>query len=444
VVAIHRFAEVIADSGVSNALIQRRDATREELSSVYFLGILIGFAVAGLVLASGPMVAAHYGEPELSGLIAVVAVFFITACLGQQFAFLLQRDLRLRDLFLVELAAQGGGAATAIAMGVNGFGAYALAWGTVATAVIKSLCLLTIGMVAYRPTPRLRWREVRPFLAFGFFQMAESIADNLLRSIDRLIIPSLPRHGMGNLGIYQNAGVFGQRYHMSLRNLVVQVAYPVFSHLQHDPAAQRRAYATTVALVALVSFPALTGLAVLAEPAVLVMLGERWTEAIPLVPIMAGLAAVLCLNVPMGPLLLSRNRPGLKFAYTAAVIGPLAGALWWAGDRDLPTIAIAATTAIATVLLPLEFVLRWWLIRMAPGPWFRAIAVPAGMSAIMGAALVGLEAWLPAHPLARLLVGTGAGIAVYVVCLRVFWWRQAKTLWRAWRGRELANEATDA
>jgi len=123
VVAIHRFAEVIADSGVSNALIQRRDATREELSSVYFLGILIGFAVAGLVLASGPMVAAHYGEPELSGLIAVVAVFFITACLGQQFAFLLQRDLRLRDLFLVELAAQGGGAATAIAMGVNGFGA---------------------------------------------------------------------------------------------------------------------------------------------------------------------------------------------------------------------------------------------------------------------------------------------------------------------------------
>ena len=130
-------ADAFTDMGVSSAIIHRRDATRRQLSSLYWLNIVLGVVVFLLVAGLSPMIAKFFNEPEVARLLTLAAIVFLIAPLGQQFRVLLEKELQFNRLARIDMIGAAGGAGTAITTALLGYGVYSLIWGALAGHVIR-------------------------------------------------------------------------------------------------------------------------------------------------------------------------------------------------------------------------------------------------------------------------------------------------------------------
>jgi len=99
------FAELFAQMGLSEAIIQRPNPTDIELSSLYWLNIALGGLLYVVLLLITPAVAALYSTPELNQLLPWVALAFLISPWGVQFKALLQKQLQFKPLAIIEIFA---------------------------------------------------------------------------------------------------------------------------------------------------------------------------------------------------------------------------------------------------------------------------------------------------------------------------------------------------
>ena len=169
----------------------------------------------------------------------------------------------------------------------------------------------------------------------------------------------------------------------------------------------------------LVGLPAYAGLAVVAPVLVPVLLGEKWTGIVPLLPILAGAMAMLTLQILFSPATNARGFPGIALRVTmlGAVVMPgafLIGSQWgvtgfawgWVGGMAVLT---AATIQLSRGVLGLEL-----------GGLVRAILPPLAAALVMaGGVALALRALPPVMPLAALGAAVLLGVALYLGALQL-------------------------
>src|SRR5262245_27844355 len=121
-----------ADAGLATAIVARK-TTREALSSLYWMNLLVGAAVAAVVVALAGPIAAFYDEPRLEGIVRTVALIFVISPIGQQFGWLLEKELRFRTFGIVQIFAAVVGTSVTIVGAALGAGVYALVVGMLVT-----------------------------------------------------------------------------------------------------------------------------------------------------------------------------------------------------------------------------------------------------------------------------------------------------------------------
>jgi O-antigen/teichoic acid export membrane protein len=352
----------LAGAGLGNAIIVR-DASRDELSSLYWLTLSIGAILFVLVWTLAPLVAEFYREPRVTGVVRWASISLLLAPVGQQFLSLLQRDLEFRSLTRIQIVSAVAGSGAAILYALFGGGAYALVAGALTTQAVSAVQLAAAGRGQWRPGLRLRWSDVSRFLDFGLFQMGERLVNYAGTNVDYVIIGRLA--GPAQLGIYSVAFQLISKPLVYVNPMLNRVAFPVFAKRKSDNGALRRGYLYVVRTIALVTLPPLFGLAVVAPEFVAVVLGERWTGSTPIIQILSLVGALKCLTNPIGSLLLAKNRPGIGFTgnvlILVAMIGTLsivardgAEAVAW-GVLGVVAISSSAWVVIACRLIHLRF-----------------------------------------------------------------------------------------
>src|SRR5262249_58597916 len=103
-----------------------------------------------------------------------------------------------------------------------------------------------------------------------------------------------------------------------LTSSVNQVAYPVFSRLQAHPEQLRDWYLRLTVMLGAFGVPALVGLALVADDAFLIVLGEKWLPAVPYFRLLSLAGVVKIYSYSLPPLLNALGRPDLNFRYTLA------------------------------------------------------------------------------------------------------------------------------
>jgi Polysaccharide biosynthesis protein len=120
------FAEICLDFGMSKAIIHRQDTSREQLSSLYWVNVFVGWVLFAASFAATPLVVIMFREPRLYHLVPLGSALFLIGPIGAQFALLLQKELRFRSLAVVEIVGSFVGALAAIGAAIAGLGVYAL------------------------------------------------------------------------------------------------------------------------------------------------------------------------------------------------------------------------------------------------------------------------------------------------------------------------------
>ncbi len=92
------FITVVADLGLGSAVIRDQNVTHEQLSTLFFLNIIVGFILLGVTFFSSDIIAHFFKSSELSIYLKVISISFIIISLGQIFRTVLTKYMNFKAL----------------------------------------------------------------------------------------------------------------------------------------------------------------------------------------------------------------------------------------------------------------------------------------------------------------------------------------------------------
>lgn len=370
-----QFTQRYADLGISSAIVQRRDLTTGQLSSLYWLNVLVSIGLWGLLFFSAPLIAQWYDNPELSPLLRISGVSLVIQGLGQQYRFLLQKELQFKLLSIIDAFARAGGVFAAIITALLGYGAYAIAWSLIVTACISSSGFLIRGIHLHRPQPTLDFSGTRPVFAFGFFRLLDQTLNYLNSQTDALLIGKIL--GVSPLGYYNLAKQPSGAPATAIEAVITKVSFPIMAKVQHNPRALRRIYCQTLNNIASLTFPFYALLCVYAETVVMLIFGEQWLPSVPVLQILCIFFAIRSTGSPIGTLLLARGRAKLSFQWnlTLSLIVPLV--IFISCRFGLKAAASSLAVLQATLVIPSWHCLAYPLCGVKFWEYHKNIVIPA-------------------------------------------------------------------
>lgn len=293
----------IRSFGIASYLVQEVDLTHDRIRTAFGCLLATSWTLALVALAASFPAGEFYEDPGVAAVMKVLALNFVLAPFGGVAMALLLRDMRFGARAILEVSSALALAVTSIALALRGFGYMSLAWG--------SLAGIVVGIIvanAYRPAG-LPWlpslRDVRRVMRYGAPSMVGDIVHSLRANTPELIVGRTL--GLEPVAFFNRAkSLTGQFY--GLIGLAVQkVTFPYFALERREGRDIKPAYLTTVAYFTGLGWPFFGVLALLAEPAVLLLFGDQWKASVPLTRI-ACLAAAI--NLPWSMLANVANAMG--------------------------------------------------------------------------------------------------------------------------------------
>ena len=311
VMVVIGFSQVFLDMGISNAIIHKQTITHEQLSTLYWVNVLSGVVLFLLIAAVSPLVANFYHQPKLGNLVMLVGTTFLIQPFGQQFMVLFQKDLRFREMAKIDVTTKALSLIVAVLFAYVGYGVYALVYGTLAATVAQTILFLMVGLKEHKPSFIFKWHSIDEFMSFGLYQMGERTINYFNSQIDTILIGKFL--GVEVLGVYNVAKQLIMRPAQILNPIVTKVTFPAMAKVQNDTETLRRVYLKTINYLSSVNFSIYAGMIVLAPEIVILLFGQKWLSAVPLVQILSLYGAVRSTGNPIGSLLLAKGRAKLGF-----------------------------------------------------------------------------------------------------------------------------------
>ncbi len=284
-------ASVFVDSGFGGALSQRQDTTHTDESTVFWFNLIMGLLAAAALWIAAPWFAEFYDSPILIPLTQVLAINVFISALGAIHGVLLTKRLDFKTQLKVGAVATTLSGIVAIAMAMQGYGVWALAWQALVSTLLTT-CLLWYWN-DWRPGMVFSRESMRRLFGFGSYVLLSGLFESVYSRIYTLLIGKF--YGVRDLGFYNRADGTKQLPVGVLTGILSRVAFPVFSAAAHDKEKLKRGVRQALRGMMLINIPMMLGLMVVAEPAVLTLFGEQWLPAVPILQ-------VLCLAGVFWPL----------------------------------------------------------------------------------------------------------------------------------------------
>jgi len=415
------FVNTIGDLGLGAALIQRKHIDDGHKDAAFWLSFGMGALLFAACAAASPLIALVYREPRVSGVVVLAACALLLSPLFSTHVTLLRRELRFSTVAKVEALRSFVSGAACVAAALGGLGYWAIPLGPLVGQVVA----IPIYWAAekFRPALRGSRRHVRELFGFSLFVAGGSAINFLSANVDYLVVGRAL--GAGALGIYTLAYQIITLPLVQISSLFNQVMYPVFSAAQDDLEQSGKAYLDISRSLALIGFPILGWIAVVAPDLLFVIYGEKWLGAVTPLRILCVAGAVKSVGTFVGVVYRSQGRSYVEFYWNIAWFialssAVLVGVRW--GSQGV-------ATAISALCVPGVLFTEWLACRYLHLPFRRFLSVLlvpiVGVSALLAAGF-GLRTvllTLPLSPLlaavARLLILTLACFVACTVALRV-------------------------
>lgn len=350
VTVVMGFVSAFIDMGISNAIIHKQDISHQELSSLYWLNVFTGFLMFLLVSIFAPIVSIFYHEKSLTPLIVLMSTTFIIQSFAQQYNVLWQKELRFREIAKIEVINKFFTLIVTIGFAYFGYGVFSIVYGAIIGSVVQTLLYLKLGLKEYKPSFRFKIKDIKKFLGFGLYQMGERTVNYFNYQIDTMLIGKLL--GMENLGVYNIAKQLVMRPAQVINPIITRVTFPAMSKIQNDIPKLKEVYLKTINYLSSVNFPIYAFMFVFSKEIVLILFGEKWLEAVPILQILAVWAALRSTGNPVGSLLMARGRADLGFLWNLGLFFYVPLGIWLASNWQLIGIAIGQNVIMATLIYP--------------------------------------------------------------------------------------------
>jgi len=406
--------------GIGPALIYHDDDPRRT-NTGFWLALGIGLLLfAGMWLAA-PLVGLFFNDARAVPVVRVLAFTFPLSSLAVIPEAKLYKKLAFNRKFIPDFSRGVSKGVVAISMAFMGFGAWSLIAGQLVGVLAAVLAMWLVLPARWRPRFEFDTALARPLLSYGANIAAVFFLGMLLLNVDYLLVGRYL--GAAALGVYLLAFRIPELLIKQFYDLLSSVLFPVYSKMRNDLPALRRGFLTTMGYITMFTVPMGLGLALVAGPLVLTVFGEKWVEAIPVVPAIAIYTMLRSIYYNSGSIYKAQGRPDLLTKLHLLQLAVLVPALW-AAVYFTGSLAITAWTQVVVVLLIGSFRL-WLAARLVQAP-LRDVAAtlrPVMLSGVFMALVVLISQQLTPDflPLTRLVIGVSTGVLSYSMAV---WWLQ--------------------
>ncbi|MCF8078552.1 MAG: MOP flippase family protein [Desulfobacterales bacterium] len=409
-------ARVFSQMGLSEAIIAKRETNREHLSSLFWINILAGSLLYGILMLAAPVIAAFFREPQIKGMLQVVGLIFIISAFSLQFEALIRKNLFFDLLTKINITAAILGMGVAVGMAVQGFGVWSLIYGQLALHTAKTAALVGVAIKRHWfPTFHFRFKEIEGHFFFGLNRVGAMAANQINSRMDQMVIGSLL--GPVPLGFYNIAFRIVIQPIQSVNPILTQVAFPVFSQIQYDDARLKRGFVRMVHLLMSINAPLLLGICALAPLAIPFLMGEQWRPSVPLVQVLAFYALLRSLGNAGGSLILAKGMASWTLYWNLALLALIPSSVLLAVAIKKSVLLVSLVLAILQAVL--LFAHYFFFLRRLVGPfagmYVQAIGKPILAAGGMALAVYFSQFFLnQVPPVINLLLSIFLGAVIYL------------------------------
>ena len=275
-------AHIFQDSGFGSALIQKKDRTQEDFSTVFFFNVAMSLVIYAIMYIASPYIAKFYRVPLLEDLTRVSALSFIIGGLtGVQYA-KLTAEMKFRTISILSIFGQIVTGVTGIILALLGWGVWALVFQGLIGSLIKGVAVWYVSK--WHPSLIFSKKSFKQLFSFGSNLMLSGIVNTIYNNIYTLVIGRVFNPKL--VGFYNRANGYAMIPTNLLLSTVVSVTYPILSTIQDDNEKLKRAYRKMLEVPLYVHYPCLIGIAVVAAPLIEVMIGKKWLPCVPMLQIL--------------------------------------------------------------------------------------------------------------------------------------------------------------
>lgn len=271
----------IVDSGFSNALIRKNDATDKDYNTMFLVNLGISVVLFGLMFLCAPFIAQFFARPELTALCRVMGIVVVINALSIVQNTVLTKRLDFKTKTKASFISSIISGVVGIVMAYSGYGVWALVGQQISRQLLNTICLWVFNR--WFPNFTFSIESFREMWKFGWKLLVSAMIDTTWKEIYQVVIGKC--YSPATLGLYTRASQFASICSSNLTTIIQRVSYPALSKMQDDRARLKNGYKRVIKITMLVTFTLMLGLGGCAKSLILVLIGEQWLPCVPMLQI---------------------------------------------------------------------------------------------------------------------------------------------------------------
>ena len=273
--------QVFVDSGLGNALIQKKDADDLDFSTVFFANIVFCTVLYALMFVAAPAISRFYGDMFMVSYIRVLSLTELISGIKNVQQAYVSRHMMFKKFFFSTLGGTVLAGIIGIVMALNKMGVWALVAQQVINMTIDTIILWIT--VKWKPHLKFSFSRMKGLFSFGWKLLVSSLIDSIYNDLRQLIIGKM--YSSADLAYYNKAKQFPNLIVTNINTSIDSVLLPAMSNVQdnkeHVKSMTRRSIKTSIYVMA----PLMMGMAFAAKPIISLLLTDKWLLCVPFVRI---------------------------------------------------------------------------------------------------------------------------------------------------------------
>lgn len=270
-------SQTLIDGGFCSALIQKQDVTSKDYSTIFYWNIAFSGILYAILYAISPAVSEFFNMPILCEVLRTLGLVLPVSSLGLVQRVQLRKQLKIKQLAVVNISSLVISAIISIRMAFMGYGV----WSLVALQIFNNLIASVVFWFITKWKPMLYFSvaKLKSLFSFGGYLLAASILQEFSKNMQGVIIGH--KFSALEMGLYSQAKKLEEVACSTFAQVIVQVMFPVYSEIQDNLEKLRGMLRDNIRLIAFAIFPIMVVLVIVAEDLIPFLLGDKWLPVVP-------------------------------------------------------------------------------------------------------------------------------------------------------------------
>lgn len=276
-----QLANIFIQTGFNTALVQNKDVTEEDYSSVFWVTLAVALLLYGILFAAAPAIAAFYHMPDFVWPFRVLCLVLFPGAYNSIQIAKVSRKMDFKKVFYSNVFGILLAGVAGIVIALLGGGLWALVAQNLLNVLLA--CVVMAFTVKWRPHLILNMSRIKVLFSYGWKLLGSGLLDTLYQNLQSLVIGK--KYDSSTLAFYDRGKQFPHYGITAITSSVQSVLLPAMAAEQDDLSKIKRMTRNSVMLSSYVIFPMMAGLAGVAEPLIKLLLTDKWIACVPFMQI---------------------------------------------------------------------------------------------------------------------------------------------------------------